>query len=85
MSNLVKPGYRSDHSLHSAVILEVKFNFVQRGKSQWKLKKKKTPVYSMINSTCIFKSYTKKKIDLYIVCIQVSLLMTLIKSSIEYS
>lgn len=40
MSNLVKPGYRSDHSLHSAVILEVKFNFVQRGKSQWKLKKK---------------------------------------------
>lgn len=31
MSNLVKPGYRSDHSLHSAVILEVKFNFVQRG------------------------------------------------------
>lgn len=61
MSNLVKPGYRSDHSLHSAVILEVKFNFVQRGKSQWKLKKKKTPVYSMINSTCIFKSYTKKK------------------------
>lgn len=31
MSNLVKPGYRSDHS---AVILEVKFNFVQRGKGQ---------------------------------------------------
>lgn len=85
MSNLVKPGYRSDHSLHSAVILEVKFNFVQRGKSQWKLKKN-TPVYSMINSTCIFKSYTKKKkIDWYLVCIQVSLLMTLIKSSIEYS
>lgn len=27
----------------------------------------------------------KKKIDWYLVCIQVSLLMTLIKSSIEYS
>lgn len=61
MSNLVKPGYRSDHSLHSAVILEVKFNFVQRGKSQWKLKKKHTCLLNDKFYMYIQKLHQKKK------------------------